>query len=173
MRNADLPVPLLDLPAQYATVRAEIQAAVARVIESQQFILGPEVAALEEELAVYAGCAFGVGMSSGSDALLCSLMVLGIGPGDEVITTPFTFVATAGAIARPGATPVFVDIDPLTFNLDPGRVEDAITGQTRAILPVHLYGQMNEMAPLMALAKSCGLPVIEDAAQAVGAEYHE
>lgn len=166
-------VPLLDLKAQYADIRDEIHDAMDRVLDSQHFILGPEVEALEREIAAYSGCSFGVGMSSGSDALIAALMALDLQPGDEVITTPYTFFATAGAIARLGGRPVFVDIDPVTFNMAPGLVEAAITPRTRAIIPIHLFGQMADMDPIMEVARRHGLPVIEDAAQAIGAEYHE
>jgi dTDP-4-amino-4,6-dideoxygalactose transaminase len=166
------PFPFLDLAAQYATIRNEIDQAIARVMESQHFILGPEVKALEKEVAKYAGCDFGIGCASGSDALLLALMAFEIGPGDEVITTPFTFVATGGSIARLGARPVFVDIDPATFNMDPAKLESAFTERTRAVLPVHLFGLAADLAPMMELAKRRGVPVIEDCAQAIGARYH-
>ena len=166
-----IPVPLLDLKAQYATIRDEVRAAMDRVAESQHFILGPEVTALEAEVAAYAQCRFGIGVSSGTDALLVALMALDLQPGDEIITTPYTFFATAGCIARLGAKPVFVDIDPATYTIDPAAIEAAVTSRTRAILPVHLYGQMTEMDLLMAVANRHGLLVIEDAAQAIGAEY--
>jgi dTDP-4-amino-4,6-dideoxygalactose transaminase len=162
-------VPLLDLKGQYQSIRADIDAAVARVIESQYFILGPEVAALEQEIAAYSGAAHGVGMSSGTDALLAALMALDVGPGDEVILPAYTFFATAGVVARLGATPVFVDIDPVTFNIAPDAVAGAITDRTRAIIPVHLYGRMADMTPIMRAAAARGIAVIEDAAQAIGA----
>ena len=164
-------VPLLDLKAQYAGIREEIHDAMDRVLESQHFILGPEVVALEQEIAAYSGCKYGVGMSSGSDALLAALMALDLQPGDEVITTPYTFFATAGAISRLGGRPVFVDIDPATFNMAPELLEAAVTPRTRAIIPIHLFGQMAEMDPIMEIAGRHELPVIEDAAQAIGAEY--
>ena len=164
-------VPLLDLKAQYATIKAEVDAAIAEVMESQSFILGPVVERCEKAVASYSGSAYGVGVSSGSDALLACLMAEDIGAGDEVITTPYTFFATAGAIARVGATPIFVDIDPGTYNLDTALLESKVTSRTRAIIPVHLYGQMADMNGVMRVAERHGLVVIEDAAQALGAEH--
>lgn len=168
----ELIVPILDLKAQYSTVRADVQAAIERVMESQHFILGPEVEALEKEIAEYCGCEFGIGVSSGTDALLVSLMTVDIKPGDEVITSPYSFFATAGAIVRLGARPVFVDIDLDTLNIDASLVEAAITERTRAILPVHLAGQMADMDAIMEIARRHNLYVIEDACQALGANYH-
>ena len=170
--SAEMRVPILDLKAQYALIRDEVQAAIERVMESQYFILGPEVEALEREIAAYCGCDFGIGVSSGTDALLVSLMAIDLKPGDEVITSPYSFFATAGAIARLGAVPVFVDIDLDTLNIDAERVEAAVTERTRAILPVHLAGQVADMDPLMEIAGRHNLYVIEDACQALGAEYH-
>jgi dTDP-4-amino-4,6-dideoxygalactose transaminase len=171
MADIRVSLPLLDLQAQYASIRNEIRSALDRVIEAQHFILGPEVEILEREIAQYSQCIFGVGVSSGTDALLASLMAIGIKPGDEIITTPYTFFATVGCIVRLGAKPVFVDIDPHTYNLDPAKIEAALTPRTRAILPVHLYGQMAEMEPIVEIARRRELYVIEDAAQAIGAEY--
>jgi dTDP-4-amino-4,6-dideoxygalactose transaminase len=162
-------VPLLDLKAQYASIRDDVDAAVARVMESQYFILGPEVAALEKEVAAYSDAAHGVGMSSGTDALLAALMALDIGAGDEVIVPTYTFFATAGVVARLGATPVFIDIDPATYNVTAAAVAAAVTPRTRAVIPVHLYGRMVEMDGIMDLAMKHGFAVIEDAAQAIGA----
>src|SRR5579864_1154665 len=162
--------PFLDLKAQFSPIREEIMSAVTRVLESQHFILGLEVSAFEQEAASYLGCKYAVGCASGSDALMLALMALGIGQGDEVITVPFTFVATAGSIARLGVTPVFVDIDD-TYNIDPAALEAAITPKTKAIMPVHLFGLAADMNPILEIARRHGLPVIEDAAQAIGAEY--
>ena len=164
-------VPLLDLKMQFASLRTEILAAVTEVLDSQVCIGGPKVSEIEQKIALMSGCRFAVGVSSGTDALLCSLMALGIGPGDEVITTPFTFFATAGCIARTGATPVFTDIDPRTYNMDPALIETAITHRTKAIMPVHLIGQVCDMDAIMAIASHHGLHVIEDAAQSITATY--
>src|SRR5262245_925141 len=164
-------VPLLDLKAQYASLRDEIREAIDRVLESQQCINGPEVAQLEKEVARYSLAKHCVGVSSGTDALLLSLMALDVGAGSEVVTTPFTFFATAGSISRLGAKPVFVDIDPVTFNIDPAKIEAAVTPRTKAIMPVHLFGQCADMDRILAVAKKHKLAVIEDAAQAIGSEY--
>lgn len=164
-------MPFLDLKAQFADIRAEIRTVVDEVMESQSFILGPKVEAFEGEIAAYSGVKFAIGVSSGTDALLVALMALGIKPGDEVITTPFTFFATAGVIARMHAIPVFVDIDSATFNIDPARIGRAVTKKTKAIIPVHLFGQCAEMTPILETASHYEIPVIEDAAQSIGAEY--
>jgi len=164
-------VPLLNLKAQYLAIKSEIDTALAEVLQSQHFILGPKVEECERAIAQYCKCSHAVGVSSGSDALLACLMAENIGPGDEVITTSYTFFATAGAISRVGATPVFIDIDPATYNLDTAQLESKITSRTRVIIPVHLYGQMAEMDTVMRAAGKHGLVVIEDAAQALGAEY--
>ncbi len=166
-----LTVPALDLKAQYATIRDEIDAVVRQVIESQYFILGPEVSHFETEAAAYCDARHAIGCASGSDALLLPLMALGIGPGDEVVTSPYSFFATAGAVWRTGAKPVFVDVEPDTYNIDPDRIEAAITSRTKAIIPVHLYGHCADMGPINAIAERHGLAVVEDAAQAIGAGY--
>jgi dTDP-4-amino-4,6-dideoxygalactose transaminase len=182
-----LEVPLLDLKAQYRELESEIMEALRQVCADQHFILGPRVRQLEERIAVYSHCKYGVGVSSGTDALLVALMALEVGPGDEVITTPFTFFATGGVIARIGARPLFCDIDPVTYNLSPQSVTDVIRdqcevrsgqlvnrrteGTVKVLMPVHLFGQMADMEPLLDLARRNGLKVVEDSAQAIGAEY--
>jgi dTDP-4-amino-4,6-dideoxygalactose transaminase len=186
MTLSTMHVPLLDLKPQYASLKAEALAAIEKVCASQGFILGAEVTKLEQEVAAYSQCQFGIGVSSGTDALLLALMALDIGAGHEVITSPYTFFATAGTIARTGARPIFCDIDPVTFNLDPNAVETFLSqecevrdgalvnratgGVIKALMPVHLYGQVANMPPLLAVARRHGLKVIEDAAQAIGAE---
>ncbi|MBI4854219.1 MAG: DegT/DnrJ/EryC1/StrS family aminotransferase [Acidobacteria bacterium] len=165
-------VPLLDLKAQYQNIKSEIMSAVESIFESQYFILGKEGVALEEALAPYCDTKFAIGCASGSDALLIALMAIDIKPGDEVITTPFTFFATGGSVSRLGAKPVFVDIDPDTFNIDPKLIEEKITSRTRAIIPVHLFGQCAEMNEILEIANRHNLVVIEDAAQAIGSEYY-
>ena len=166
---AGMKVPLLDLRAQYATIRDEVRAAIDRVCDSQHFILGPEVSALESEVAAYCDVGFAIGVSSGTDALLLALMALGIGPGDEVLTSTYSFFATGGTIARLGARPVFVDIERASFNLDPDQLVSRITPRTKAIIPVHLFGRCCDMDAVGAVAHAHGLAVIEDAAQAIGA----
>ena len=165
------PIPLLDLKAQYAPIREECRAAFDRIADAQAFIGGPEVDGLEKEVAAYSQCHFGIGVTSGTDALLVALMTIGVQPGDEIITTPYTFFATGGCIHRMGAMPVFVDIDPGSYNINPALIEAAVTPKTKAIMPVHLYGQMADMDPIMAIAQRHNLYVIEDGAQAIGAEY--
>jgi dTDP-4-amino-4,6-dideoxygalactose transaminase len=164
-------IPFVDLKAQYAAIKTEVNAAIQRVLDSCQFTLGPEVAKFEAEFADYSGAKIGVGVNTGTSALHLALLAAGIGPGDEVITVPFTFVATVSAICYSGARPVFVDIDPRTFTMDPAGLEAVITPRTRAIMPVHLYGQTADMDPILAIARKHRLVVIEDAAQAHGAEY--
>jgi dTDP-4-amino-4,6-dideoxygalactose transaminase len=168
-----MPVPLLDLNRQNLALEAELTAAFERVLHSGHFIHGPEVDSFEKECATFLGVKHAIAISSGTDAILVALMALGIGPGDEVICPTFTFFATAGCVARVGATPVFADVDPVTFNLDPADAAKRITPRTKAIIPVHLFGQSAEMAPLMVLAHNHGLAVIEDAAQSLGAHYRE
>lgn len=167
--GANEPVPLLDLKAQYASIRDEIRAALDRVCDSQRFIGGPEVEGCERAVADYCACKFGIGVSSGTDALLCGMMALGIGPGDEVVVPSFTFFATAGCVERLGARPVFVDVDPRTFNTTAALIEPALTERTRLIIPVHLFGQCADMDGILALAEKRGIPVMEDAAQSIGA----
>jgi dTDP-4-amino-4,6-dideoxygalactose transaminase len=161
----------LDLREQFATIRDEVMQAVAQVFESQYFILGPEVKLLEDEVAAKLGSKFAIGCASGTDALILSLLAAGIGEGDEVITTPFSFIATAGSIAYIGAKPAFVDIDPVTFNMNPALLEAAVTSKTRAIMPVHLFGLPADMDPILAIARAHDLVIIEDAAQAIGSRY--
>jgi len=164
-------IPFADLKAQYHSIKDDIDRAVAGVLESSQFVLGQEVASFEKEFAAYCGCPEAIGVNSGTSALHLALLAAGVGPGDEVVTTPFTFIATVAAIFYAGGTPVYVDIDPVSYNLDPARLEAAITLKTKALLPVHLYGQPADMDPILEIARRRGLVVIEDAAQAHGAEY--
>ena len=171
MRLSQQKIPILDLKPQYESLKAEINEAIARVVESGQFIMGPDVKLFEQEVAAYLGVKHAIAVNSGTDALFISLRALGIGSGDEVITTPFTFFATAEAISHVGATPVFVDIDERTFNFNPDLIEKQITERTKAILPVHLFGRPAEMGKIMALAKKHNLKVVEDCAQSFGARY--
>jgi dTDP-4-amino-4,6-dideoxygalactose transaminase len=171
MTSAPVRIPLLDLKAQYHGIKPEIDAAIAGVLESSQFVLGAEVAAFEEEFAAYCGTSECIALNSGTSALHLALLAAGVGPGDEVITVPFTFIASVAAIGYVGARPVLLDIDPSSFTINPGAIEKAITARTRAILPVHLYGQPADMDPIMEVARRHGLVVIEDAAQAHGAKY--
>lgn len=166
-------VPLLDLKAHHEPLQREIMVALEQVFKSQAFILGSEVGRLEERIAAYCQSQYGVGVTSGTDALLIALIALGIGPGDEVITTPYSFFATAGVIVRLGAKPVFVDIDLTTYNIDPAKISQVVTTKTKAIIPVHLYGQCADMGPVMKVAKEYNLSIIEDAAQAIGSEYQD
>jgi dTDP-4-amino-4,6-dideoxygalactose transaminase len=165
------PIPFIDLQAQFRTIREDILQSVERVFDNQAFILGDEVSEFEYDLAQYCDSREAIGCSSGSDALLLALLGLEIGPGDEVITSPFTFFATAGSITHCGATPIFVDIEPGTFNINPDAIEAAITPRTKAIMPVHLFGQCADMEPIWRIATRHGIPIVEDAAQAIGAEY--
>ena len=164
-------IPFLDLKAQYASIKPEIDGAIMKILESSQFVLGEEVAGFERDFAAYCGAKHAIAVNTGTSALHLALLAAGVGAGDEVITIPFTFVATVSAICYTGAKPVFVDIDPVTFTMDPAKLEQAITPRTKAILPVHLYGQMADMDPILEIARRHNLPVIEDACQAHGAEY--
>jgi len=166
-----MPIPLLDLDAQYRPLRDQLLAAITRVCDSQRFIMGPEIDGLERELAALLGIRHAIAVSSGTDALLLALMTLDIGPGDEVVTTPYSFFATAGCVVRVGARPVMVDIDPATFNIDPALAAAAITPRTKAVMPVHLFGLSADLDPIMDAANRAGIPVIEDAAQAIGSTY--
>ncbi len=171
-KNKNIRIPLVDFKAQYKSIEKEIDAAIKEVLLSGQYILGPVVKEFEEQVAAYCGVKYAIGVASGSDALILALRALDIGPGDEVITTPFTFVATAHAIVHCGAKPVFVDIEPETFNINPDLIEPAITKKTKAIIPVHLYGHPANMDPIMKIAEAHNLYVVEDAAQAFGARYN-
>lgn len=172
MKESPWRIPIVDLKTQYNTIKEDVDAAIQRVLQHQQFILGPEVKALEEEIAAYCGARFAVGVASGTDALRIALLACGIGSDDEVITTPFTFVATAEAIMQCGAVPVFVDINPNSYNIDSSKIEEKFTSKTKAILPVHLYGKACDMDAIMELARKYNLKIIEDCAQALGAEYN-
>ena len=171
MTSTQTKVPLLDLNPQYEGLEDEILSKISTILESKRFLFGPEITALESDIAAYSQCKEGIAVSSGTDALLLSLMGLGIGEGDEVITTPFTFFATAGTIARTGATIIFADINPDTFNIDPEEIKKKITPKTKAIMPVHLFGQTADMDPILEIAQAHNLYVIEDAAQAIGSQY--
>lgn len=166
-------VPLLDLKIQYQSIKKEIDEKISSVVESQYFILGPEVTKLEENMASYLGCKHVIGVSSGTDAILLALMALDIKPGDEVILPTYSFFATAGVVARMNAVPVFTDIDPVTFNINPEDIRKKITKKTKAIIPVHLYGQSADMDPIMEISREFGIPVVEDAAQAIGTQYKD
>ena len=166
-------IPMTDLTMQYTSIKEEIDEAIQRVIESGRFILGPEVEAFEREMADYCGVKYAIGVASGTDALILSLMACGVKPGDEVITTPFTFIATAEAITHCGAVPVFVDIDRRTYNIDTNQIESKITAKTRAIIPVHLFGQPAEMDAILKLSKKYNIKIIEDCAQALSAKYKD
>ncbi|CAN1209713.1 Glutamine--scyllo-inositol transaminase [Tumidithrix helvetica PCC 7403] len=168
---SDLKIPILDLSPQYQAIKADIHTAITRVLDSAQFIMGPDVKLFEQEAATYLGVKHAIAVNSGTDALVIGLRALGIGVGDEVITTPFSFFATAESISNVGATPVFVDVDPRTFNIDPSKIKDKITSRTKAIMPVHLYGNPAAMAQLLDIAQAHGLKVIEDCAQSFGASY--
>jgi dTDP-4-amino-4,6-dideoxygalactose transaminase len=165
-------VPFFDLKPQFSLIEEEIKSSLNEVFKTQQFVMGPQVEDLEKAIATYCQTTYAIGVASGSDALFLSLMVLGIGPGDEVILPPFTFFATAGSVSRIGAIPAFVDIDPDTYNIDPSKIEEKITQRTKAILPVHLFGQCADMDPILRISKARQLHVIEDAAQALGSEYN-
>jgi dTDP-4-amino-4,6-dideoxygalactose transaminase len=170
--NVQEAIPMLDLKAQYATIREEIAAAIQQVLDSQHFILGPQVKAFEEEMAAYCGARFAVGVASGTDALTLALYACGVGPGDEVIVPTFSYIATGDSASLLGAVPVFVDIDPATFNINPAQIEARITGKTKAIVPVHLYGQPADLDPILEIGRRRGIRIIEDSAQAIGATYH-
>jgi dTDP-4-amino-4,6-dideoxygalactose transaminase len=170
--NVQEAIPMLDLKAQYATIREEIAAAIQQVLDSQHFILGPQVKAFEEEMAAYCGARFAVGVASGTDALILALYACGVGPGDEVIVPTFSYIATGDSASLLGAVPVFVDIDSATFNINPAQIEARITGKTKAIVPVHLYGQPADLDPILEMGRRRSIRVIEDSAQAIGATYH-